>query len=97
MALFSTFLLSNIDSSLLFHYRFPNLRLELSIVIDYRWRYSLFFSFTEYSFTDFSFTEYRFVSTFSLPISNPAQVYLITFLRIKLKIIKIGFKIFLGR
>jgi len=41
MALFSTFLLSNIDSSILFNYRFPTLRLELSI--GNRWRYSLLF------------------------------------------------------
>jgi len=72
MALFFTFLLSNIDSSLLFffqisiclnnrwlfHYLFPILRLELSTVIDVGTLY-------------FSFIEYRSVSTFSLSISKP--------------------------
>jgi len=35
MALFSTFLLSNIDSSILFYlaYQFPTLRLELSMAL----------------------------------------------------------------
>jgi len=47
MVLFSTFLLSNIDSSLLFNYRFPTIRLELSIEID---GVIFYFSFIEYRF-----------------------------------------------
>jgi len=38
---FSTYLLSNIDLFLFFYYLFLTLRLELSIVIDNRWRYFL--------------------------------------------------------
>jgi len=58
MALFSTLLLSNIDSSLLFNYRFPTLRLELLIEIDKSM--ALFSSFLLSNIDSSLFSNYRF-------------------------------------